>query len=137
MGEPTGYQCRICEGDMVPEHGGDSSDSRWMECISCGNTEQLNLMLQERLVDSPMRRERDALRAEVAALKGADSHCLCRADVYQLENQIEHLTSELERWKARMTDEQALAAAVALDEGVPCVKRIDAAIRAVREAGVN
>lgn len=51
----------------------------------------------------------DALRAEVAALK-----------------------AKLARYEVDLTDEQALAAAVALDEGVPCVKRIDAAIRKVR-----
>lgn len=41
---------------------------------------------------------------EIAALKAADSHCLCRADVWQLEQQV----AALKRQMAPLTEEEAL-----------------------------
>jgi hypothetical protein len=98
---------------MLPEHRGDTSESMWMECIACGNTEQFDLMIQERLVDSPLRRDRDALRAEVAKL-----------------------TAELERWKAPLTvDQIGSVCAIADIDWTSRVHSLDLVIRAVREAG--
>lgn len=124
MAEPTGYQCRICEGDMVPEHSGDTGHSVWVECLSCGKTEQLNLMLQERLVNSPMRRERDALRAEVAHYKAA-----LDAD----RGVIARLQAELAKYNTPLTDEQAEHLASYHDNTAANWRYLDGEIRAARE----
>lgn len=90
---------------------------------------------------------------EIAALKAADSHCLCRADIYQLEQQVaaketecqrlrdlvESRAQEIAALKARyetpLTDEQAgrLHANAEWTISPRGWQEIDAAIRAARE----
>ena len=92
--------------------------------------------LQQELID--MTRERDQYRDMFDAAKRAvvegESHCLCRADVYQLENEVDAL-------KANVEDIAEIISEYGCDCGdqndppcVPCrISGIIAAIRQVRK----